>query len=71
VESLLENLLANFIWALVGVIGVLLYRAVFVILPTNRLWRLRNAPTLMICTATTRILEHTTNQQRDWESLEH
>jgi hypothetical protein len=54
-QEVLINLLANFIWALIGVAGVLVWRSVFNIMPARRLWRFKNPEKLIICaTASTK-----------------
>lgn len=50
--ELFTSLVANVIWALLGVLGVYTYRVIFNILPTKRLWKLRDPKNLLICVAT-------------------
>lgn len=51
-RDIIVNLIANSIWAFLGVISVYIYRLLFSILPTRRLWRIKNPNELIICVST-------------------
>jgi hypothetical protein len=47
--DLFINLLAQIIWAVLGVVGAVIYYIVLRILPKRRLWRLKNPKETIIC----------------------
>ena len=56
-QDLLINLVANFIWVLIGSGAIYAYRLFFQVLPTKRLWQLHDPNNLMICISTSALVD--------------